>query len=172
MPKAKYIASYKWQPLLKIRHPLITQKTFGSYNLKRSQESIKHVLLWVTELREEVTVAYCDVIGFISLLTPQCIMLPDNSEWIKTHKRVKASIILTCINIFTDINNTWRLTNATTRYMKNSIKDIWMSIVHTDSAKYIVDKEWLNSTSTAQICDRRQDKVINYPDKLSIIHPW
>lgn len=41
----------------------------------------------------------------------------------------------TCINILTDIDDTGGLTYSTPRYMKNSIKNIWMAIMHSYSAK-------------------------------------
>lgn len=45
------------------RHtPTNNTRKFRSNYLKRWQESVKHARLWVTELREEVTVASCDVI--------------------------------------------------------------------------------------------------------------
>ena len=54
------------------------------------------------------------------------------SEWGKAEKRARS---LTCIYILTDINASWGLTDSTPCYMKNSIKNIWMAIMHSHSAK-------------------------------------
>lgn len=49
---------------------------------------------------------------------------------------IRNTIIHTSKYILTDINNTRRLTNATTRYVEYTIKHIWMSIMHTHSAYF------------------------------------
>lgn len=47
------------------------------------------------------------------------------------------SLKLTGIDVFTNVDNTWCFTNATPRDMKDSIKDIRMSIVHANSASHL-----------------------------------
>jgi hypothetical protein len=44
--------------------------------------------------------------------------------------------LLTSIYIFTNINNSWSFTNPSPGYMKYSVKYIWVTIVHADSARF------------------------------------
>lgn len=42
----------------------------------------------------------------------------------------------TSIDIFTDVNNSRGLANTTSRDMENSIKNIWVAIMHTNPSHY------------------------------------
>lgn len=56
----------------------------------------------------------------------------SNSQNEEKQKKITS---LTCIYILTDIDAAGGLTNSTPCYMKNSIKNIWMTIVHSHSTK-------------------------------------
>lgn len=75
----------------------------------------------------------------------------ENRSYLKYTKSLK----LTSINVFTYVDNTWRFTNATPCDMKDSIKDIRMSIVHANSASHL--SKWKTSLmdfSHKQLCSR------------------
>jgi hypothetical protein len=67
-----------------------------------------------------------DLIG--KILRIAAITLKNEEKW-------KKATSLTCIYILTDINAAGGLTDSTPCYMKYSIKYIWVSIMHSHSAK-------------------------------------
>lgn len=46
------------------------------------------------------------------------------------------SKLVTYKDVFTDINHTWCFTDTTSSNMEKSVKDVWMSIVHTNSEEF------------------------------------